>query len=286
MSELPEKQIKRLRGLIQEAETNLAAAKELLISVLGDGEAITAPRDVVVSAPEGKIIEGVFDGQIMIDQEGKNYPVPANYASKSKLVEGDIMKLTITPEGKFLYKQIGPVERKTVIGTLTHHDDKYFVEVSGKEYEVLYASVTYFRLQEGSQVAVTVVDDNKRNKMFGSIKKFTQEKNFFLALIGVIALAISVNIVELACSAGLPVMFIEILSMNHLTVFEEIVYIGLYMLFFLIDDLIIFFIAMTTMQLTGFSTKYGKISKVIGGLLLLLIGLLLIFKPEWLMFNF
>jgi len=161
MSELPEKQIKRLRSLLQEAETNLAAAKELLISVLGDGEVITAPRDTVVSSPDGKIIEGVFDGQIMIDQEGKNYPVPANYASKSKLVEGDIMKLTITKDGKFLYKQIGPVERKTVIGTLVHHDDKYFVEVGGREYEVLYASVTYFRLKEGAQVAVIIPANNE-----------------------------------------------------------------------------------------------------------------------------
>ena len=160
MSELPEKQIKRLRTLISEAETNLSAARELLVSVLGDGEAITAPRDVVISGPEGKVIEGVFDGQIMIDQDGKNYPVPANYASKSKLVEGDIMKLTITPEGKFLYKQIGPVERRTVIGTLTHHDDKYYVEVSGKEYEILYASVTYFRLKEGQQVSVVIPANN------------------------------------------------------------------------------------------------------------------------------
>lgn len=161
MSELPEKQIKRLRSLIQEAEMSLAAAKELLISILGDGETIAAPRDTVVSNLEGKVIEGVFDGQIMIDQEGKNYPVPANYASKSKLVEGDIMKLTITKDGKFLYKQIGPVERKTVIGTLTHHDDKYFVEVSGREYEVLYASVTYFRLREGAQVAVIIPANNE-----------------------------------------------------------------------------------------------------------------------------
>lgn len=160
MSELPVKQIKRLRSLIQEAETNLAAARELLVSVLGDGEAITAPRDVKISSPEGKIIEGVFDGQIMIDQDGKNYPVPANYASKSKLVEGDIMKLTITPEGRFLYKQIGPVERKTIIGTLTHHDDKYFVEVNSREYEILYASVTYFHLKEGSQVSIVVPANN------------------------------------------------------------------------------------------------------------------------------
>ena len=71
------------------------------------------------------------------------------------------MKLTITPEGKFLYKQIGPVERKTIIGTLVHHDDKYFVEVNGREYEVLYASVTYFRLKEGSQVSVVVPANNE-----------------------------------------------------------------------------------------------------------------------------
>ena len=160
MAELPEKQIKRLRSLIQEAETNLAAAKELLISVLGDGGTITAPRDTITSDPDGKIIEGVFDGQIMIGPDGKNYPVPANYASKSKLVEGDLMKLTITPEGKFLYKQIGPVDRKTVIGTLIRHEDKYFVEVSGREYEILYASVTYFHLKEGSQVSVVIPADN------------------------------------------------------------------------------------------------------------------------------
>ena len=66
------------------------------------------------------------------------------------------MKLTITPDGKFLYKQIGPIERKTVIGTLTHHDDKYYVEVTGHEFEILYASVTYFHLREGSQVSVVI----------------------------------------------------------------------------------------------------------------------------------
>jgi hypothetical protein len=161
MSELPEKQIKRLRSLLQEAETNLAAAKELLNSVLGDGEVITAPRSTVVTDPDGKIIEGVFDGQIMIGPDGKNYPVPANYASKSKLVEGDLMKLTITPEGKFLYKQIGPVERRTVIGTLSHHDDKYYVEVAGREYEILYASVTYFHLREGAQVSIVIPANNE-----------------------------------------------------------------------------------------------------------------------------
>lgn len=142
----------------------------------------------------------------------------------------------------------------------------------------------YFKNRKST--GCTVVNDKKRNRIFDRIKKFTGEKNFFLALMGVIVLAASVNVVELACSAGLPVMFIEILSINNLSIVEEIIYIGLYMLFFLLDDLVIFFIAMTTMQVTGFSTKYGKISKLVGGILLLFIGILLIFKPEWLMFNF
>ena len=105
-------------------------------------------------------------------------------------------------------------------------------------------------------------------------------------MLGVIVLSISVNVVELACSAGLPVMFIEILSMNNLTIIEEVIYIALYMLCFLLDDLVVFFIAVRTMEVTGISSKYGKISKLIGGILLLFIGILLIFKPSWLMFNF
>ncbi len=157
MSELPEKQVKRLKSLITEAETNLAAAKELLISVLGDEETFSPSNAQDLS---GKVIEGVFDGQAMIGPDGKTYPVPANYASKSKLVEGDILKLTIAEDGRFLYKQIGPVERKQIIGTLMNEDGVYYVEASGKEYRILLASVTYFRLKVGNQVTVIVPADN------------------------------------------------------------------------------------------------------------------------------
>lgn len=159
MSELPEKQVKRLRSLIQEAETNLAAAKELLISIVGD-EADTVthgnPEEVA-----GKVIEGVFDGQSMIGPDGKTYPVPANYASKSKLVEGDILKLTIADDGGFIYKQIGPVARRQIIGTLVQHDGAYYVEAGGREYRVLLASVTYFKARMGDQVSIVVPEDNR-----------------------------------------------------------------------------------------------------------------------------
>lgn len=160
MSELPEKQVKRLHALIQEAETNLAAAKELLISIVGDDGTVLTPRSSNNEDIAGKIIEGVFDGQKMAGPDGKEYPVPANYASKSKLVEGDILKLTIADDGSFIYKQIGPVERKQVIGTLVQHDGAYYVEANGHEYRILLASVTYFRIAEGDQVTIIVPADN------------------------------------------------------------------------------------------------------------------------------
>ena len=157
MADVPDKQIKRLRSLIAEAETSLAAAKELLVSLLGEDPVATSS---VVEENIGKVIEGVFDGQNMVGSDGKTYPVPANYASKSKLVEGDILKLTIADDGTFIYKQIGPIERKQIIGTLVQHDGAYYVEANGKEYRILLASVTYFRIKEGDQVTIIVPEDN------------------------------------------------------------------------------------------------------------------------------
>lgn len=157
MADLPDKQVKRLRALIQEAETNLAAANELLVSLIGDDDKVPA---VVREDTLGKVIEGVFDGQNMVGSDGKTYPVPANYASKSKLVQGDILKLTIAEDGAFLYKQIGPIPRKQVVGTLTLEGGHYFVEVNGKKLRVLLASVTYFKAKPGDQVSINIPEDD------------------------------------------------------------------------------------------------------------------------------
>lgn len=131
-----------------------------------------------------------------------------------------------------------------------------------------------------------VVDNKKRKKLMTRIKKYTSEKSFILAILGVMALAFSVNLIELACSAGLPLIFTQVLALNNLNVIEYGIYIFIYLIFFLIDDIVIFVIAMKTFELTGISTKYTKYSHLIGGIIMLLIGILMIFKPSWLMFNF
>ncbi len=157
MAEVPDKQIKRLKSLIQEAETSLAAAKELLVSLVGEEPVVAASSK---DEPLGKVIEGVFDGQNMVGSDGKTYPVPANYASKSKLVQGDILKLTIADDGAFMYKQIGPIPRKQVVGTLIQENGHYYVDVNGRKLRVLLASVTYFKAKPGDQVSVNIPEDD------------------------------------------------------------------------------------------------------------------------------
>jgi len=131
-----------------------------------------------------------------------------------------------------------------------------------------------------------VVDDKKRKNILKKIRKFTSEKKFWFAILGVMGLAVSVNLVELACSAGLPLVFTELLALNQVSSLSRFFYTLLYILFFLIDDFIVFFIAMFTMKITGISTKYNKYSHLLGGIIMVVVGLLLIFKPEWLMFQF
>ena len=143
---------------------------------------------------------------------------------------------------------------------------------------------SYIRSRKDS--GCEVVDDKKRKNIFSKIRKFTSEKSFILAILGVIGLAVSVNLVELACSAGLPLVFTELLALNNVSDSMKFFYTIIYIVFFLLDDLIVFFIAMFTMKITGISTKYNKYSHLIGGIIMLLIGVLLIFKPEWLMFQF
>lgn len=131
-----------------------------------------------------------------------------------------------------------------------------------------------------------VVDKKDRKKIMEKIISITHEKKFIIALLGIMVLAASVNIIELMCSIGIPLLFTQILAMNNLSTFGYMIYMFIYIFFFLIDDIVIFVISMVTLKVTGLSTKYTKYSHLIGGIIMLIIGLLLIIKPELLMFNF
>jgi len=118
----------------------------------------TAEGELVSPMQDGRVIEGVFDGQHMVGSDGRQYLVPQNYASKSKLVEGDILKLTIQPNGSFLFKQIGPIERERIVGVLVRDENthEWKVVAEGKKYSVLPASISYFKGQPGDNVVILI----------------------------------------------------------------------------------------------------------------------------------
>lgn len=143
------KQLNNLLGAVLDPEQ---------IGRLSISQAIDEDNKHLNSEDHGeKIIEGVFDGEAMIGPDGKRYNVSANYASKSKLVEGDIMKLSITNSGTFVYKQIGPIERIRVIGVLQRTGENDFLVLKdGKSWKVLTASVTYFKGDDGDECVILV----------------------------------------------------------------------------------------------------------------------------------
>ncbi|HUD08809.1 MAG TPA: hypothetical protein VMQ48_01810 [Candidatus Saccharimonadales bacterium] len=152
--------IAAIREMIAGAERTIASARAMLSQI--EGVPMKRAPKIVSSDEEGEIVEGVFDGQVMIGTDGKQYPIPANYASKSKLVEGDMLKLTITPDGSFVYKQIGPIERKRVIGIVSQDDlGNYVVIAEGKAFRVLLASVTYFKADAGDEVTIVIPRDSE-----------------------------------------------------------------------------------------------------------------------------
>lgn len=148
--------IQALRDMVLSAEKTIQGAKAMLLQLEGKKKS-GRPRKVDLDATDGTVIEGTFDGQLMLGTDGRQYPIPANYASKSKLVEGDMLKLTITEDGAFLYKQIGPIERRHAIAIVAQDEGgNYYVIANGKPYRVLLASITYFKAAPGDEVAIVI----------------------------------------------------------------------------------------------------------------------------------
>lgn len=150
-----EKELARIKQLLDSAEKSIFEAKSLLFQ----SELTRKAKDLALEG-DGEIIEGIFDGEKMMDQSNHQYQIPANYASKSKLVVGDVLKLTILSDGTFLYKQIGPVARKKVVGLLKEAGaGKFLVSTPDGDFHVLPASITYFKASVGDKLTVLIPEE-------------------------------------------------------------------------------------------------------------------------------
>lgn len=143
----------------------------------------------------------------------------------------------------------------------------------------------YFKIRK-EEAGCTIVDDKKRKKLVTKMKKIMNSKSFILSLLGIIVLAASVNLIELACSLGFPLIFTEILTINNVEGITRIIYLLIYIFFYMIDDMVVFTISMIAVEATGITNKYNKLCTLISAIIMIIMGILLIFKPDWLMLNF
>ena len=166
--------ITKALSLLENAQASIKAAYGLLgdFGLQADTEEhghVNTPTDAkAYDEGETQIVEGYFDGQNMIGPNEKTFPVPANYASKSKLVEGDKLKLTIMSNGSFLYKQISPIDREFLKGILVKEDGHFKVIVGEKSYRVLLASVTYYKGTVGDEV--TIIIPSEKDSVWAAIE--------------------------------------------------------------------------------------------------------------------
>lgn len=148
----------------------------------------------------------------------------------------------------------------------------------------IYNLYTYLKTRK--QTGCHVVKKEKRKTIITKINNILNNKNTLLMFGGTIILATSVSLVEMACSLGFPTIFLELLSINNIHSFLKVTYLLIYILFYLIDDIVVLFLSIKAFEAKGISTKYNKYVHLIGGIIMVIMGILLIFKPEWIMFNF
>lgn len=164
------KTIQALWLTIEHIENELKKVKNTLSSLstlkenIGDIDSIiaTSKQGLVQERPseEGNIVEGVFDGYFMVGDDLKKYPVPVNYSSKSKLIPGDRLKVTIKDNGELIYKLIIPAERKHSRAILTRDEKdhgKFFAIASDNQtYSLNTAAVSFLKWLPGDEIYIII----------------------------------------------------------------------------------------------------------------------------------
>ncbi|MBS3103135.1 thioredoxin family protein [Candidatus Woesearchaeota archaeon] len=145
----------------------------------------------------------------------------------------------------------------------------------------LYVGLTSIRdyVKTKNALVCEVTDEASKEKTMSRIERIVKSPLTLATIFGIIALAFIVNSIEFACSSAIPAVFTYVLSISSLSTLQYYAYILLYDLFFMLDDLIIFSLAAFAVN-TAIGTKYAKYSKLIGGIVLLILGLLLAFAPH------
>jgi cytochrome c biogenesis protein CcdA len=131
-----------------------------------------------------------------------------------------------------------------------------------------------------TEMACQIIDMENRSKIVKKIKAFSEAPLTIVSALGIMGLAFSVNIIEFACSIGYPQAFTKIIQINDLGFWQTQWYMAVYIFFYMIDDLLVFGLALWGFDKMHLTQGFSKWSALIGGVAMLVLGYLLIFAPE------
>ena len=126
----------------------------------------------------------------------------------------------------------------------------------------------YWQNRKAEGVVCKVSKNEGTKKTFDKIKDIVYRQSLWWSIFGIIILGFSVNLVELACSAGFPAIYTHVLALNGLPMWQKYFYMAGYIFFYMLDDLLVFIVAMVTLKSKVFGSKYAKYSNLVGGLLI------------------
>src|SRR4030042_5328842 len=156
-----------IRQALSASESSIRLARQLLAELEKDGgRSKPSPKDLPG-------VVGVFDGQNMATEKGENFPVPENYASKSILVVGDILRI-VEDGGEKRFKQVEHVKRHKTNGIITKKDGKWSVVTSEGSYRVLPASVAHYNGEVGDEALVQLPANNLQTT-WAAVEKVTKK---------------------------------------------------------------------------------------------------------------
>ncbi|ADZ69423.1 hypothetical protein [Polymorphum gilvum] len=132
--------------------------------------------------------------------------------------------------------------------------------------------------------ACRVTSPEQRSRVMASMRAAVNGKNLVVSVVGIMTLAVAVNLIELLCSAGIPAVYTQVLALNDLPAVLHHAYLLLYVVVFLLDDAAIFVTAMVALRVSGLTGQYARFSHLIGGVVLLGLGAVLVLRPDLLAF--
>ncbi|MCA9263851.1 MAG: hypothetical protein KDA60_08365 [Planctomycetales bacterium] len=126
------------------------------------------------------------------------------------------------------------------------------------------------------------IPDSAKPGIYRRVREIVTAKHLFAALAGAVVLAVVVNVVELLCTAGLPALYTQILAMQQLPLWAEYAYLALYIVAYMLDDSLLVGAVVLTLSHRKLQETEGRWLKLLSGSVILLLGSVMILRPEWL----